>query len=83
MIYYLACKGILQITDFRQIFEEQEFPICSQQEFVRLLTKFEVAVELGNGELLIPSALHPDKPNLPQAMLPEGLVRNSIKSFYV
>ena len=64
----------MRIADFYQIFNDDEFPIQWQKEYIRLLTMFEVAVELGNGELLIPSALHPDKPNLPQTMLPDDLV---------
>ena len=64
----------MRIADFSLIFNDQEFPICWQKEYIRLLTTFEVAVELGNGELLIPSALHSQKPNLPQTMFPEDLV---------
>ena len=64
----------MRIADFSMIFNDQEFPIHWQKEYIRLLTKFEVAAELGNGELLIPSALSPDKPNLSQTMFPENLV---------
>ena len=67
-------SGVMRIADFPLIFNDKEFPICWEREYIRLLTTFEVAVELGNGELLIPSALHPDKPNLPQTMFPEDLV---------
>ena len=64
----------MRISDFPLIFNDEEFPIQWQKEYIRLLTRFEVAVELGNGELLIPPALNPDKPNLSQTMLPENLV---------
>ena len=62
------------ISDFPLIFNDEEFPIHWKKEYIRLLTKFEVAVELGNGELLIPSALNPDKPNLSHTMFPQNLV---------
>ena len=65
---------VKRIADFLLIFNDHEFPIRWQKEYIRLLTTFEVAVELGNGELLIPSALHSQKPNLPQTMFPEELV---------
>ena len=66
----------MRISDFPLIFNDEEFPIHWQKEYIRLLTTFEVAVELGNGELLIPSALNPGKPNLPQTMFPEDMVSN-------
>ena len=62
------------ISDFPLIFNDEEFPIHWKKEYIRLLTTFEVAVELGNGELLIPSALNPDKPNLSHTMFPQNLV---------
>ena len=71
-----ARLGVMRISDFPLIFNDEEFPIHWKKEYIRLLTTFEVAVELGNGELLIPSALNPDKPNLPQTMFPEDMVSN-------
>ena len=67
-------EGIMKIQDLGLIFNDQEFPIRCQREYIRLLTRFEVAVELGGGELLIPSALPMGRPNLPQSMFPEELV---------
>ena len=64
----------MRISDFPLIFNDEEFPIHWKKEYIRLLTTFEVAVELGNGELLIPSALNPDKPNLPQTVFPQDMV---------
>ena len=68
----------MRIADFSMIFNDQEFPILWQKEYIQLLTKFEIATELGNGELLIPSALNPDKPNLSQTMFPENLVSDQV-----
>ena len=70
----VICPGVMRISDFPLIFNDEEFPIRWEKEYIRLLTTFEVAVELGNGELLIPSHLHPRRPNLPQTMFPEDLV---------
>ena len=70
------CSGVMRVSDFPLIFNDEEFPIHWKKEYIRLLTTFEVAVELGNGELLIPSALSPEKPNLPQTMFPEEMVSN-------
>ena len=67
----------MRISDFPLIFNDEEFPIHWKKEYIRLLTIFEVAVELGNGELLIPSALNPDKPNLSHTMFPQNLVSES------
>ena len=64
----------MRISDFPLIFNDEEFPIHWKKEYIRLLTTFDVAVELGNGELLIPSALNPDKPNLSHTMFPQNLV---------
>lgn len=65
----------MHISDFPLIFNDMEFPIRWQAEYIRLLTTFEVAVELGQGQLLIPSALPQMKPNLPQSRMPEEVVR--------
>ena len=70
--------GVMRIADFPLIFNDEGFPVRWKKEYIRLLTTFEVAVELGNGELLIPSALHPDKPNLPHTMFPEDMVSKAI-----
>lgn len=67
--------GIMRTADFPLIFNDIEFPIRWKREYIRLLTTFEVAVELNEGELLIPSMLPTEKPNLPQTMFPEELVR--------
>ncbi len=67
--------GIMQIRDLRHIFNDTEFPIRWQKQYIRLLTTFEVAVELGGGELLIPSTLPIASPILPQSMYPEELKR--------
>ena len=67
-------EGVMKIRDFKHIFNDIEFPIRWQREYIRLLTMFEVVVELGGGELLIPSTLPPEKPNLPRSMFPEELV---------
>ena len=72
----------MRISDFPLIFNDEEFPIRWEKEYIRLLTTFEVAVELGNGELLIPSHLHPRRPNLPQTMFPEDLVSVVSSSSY-
>ena len=66
--------GVMRISDFPLLFNDQQFPILWEREYIRLLTTFEVAVELGNGELLIPSHLNARRPNLPQTMFPEDLV---------
>ncbi len=66
--------GIMKIPDLRYIFNDHEFPIRWQREYIRLLTTFEVAVELRGGELLVPSTLPVARPNLPQSMFPDELV---------
>ncbi len=66
--------GIMKTRDLRLIFNDQDFPIRWQREYIRLLTTFEVAVELCGGELLIPSTLPTARPNLPQSMFPEEVV---------
>ena len=55
-----------------------EFPIRWKTEYIRLLTTFEVAVELGQDQLLIPSALSQEKPNLPQIGTLEELVHDGL-----
>ena len=56
----------MKTADFSLIFQEEEFPISWKKEYIRLLTTFEVAVELGENELLIPSVLPEMRPILPQ-----------------
>ena len=73
-----AHSDVMRISDFPLIFNDKEFPIHWKKEYIHLLTTFEVAVELGNGELLIPSTLNPDKPNLPQTMFPEDMVSDNM-----
>ena len=72
-----SSPGVMRLKDFPLIFNDQEFPIRWQIEYIRLLTMFEVAVELGKGELLVPSALPQAKPNLPQSMIPDDMVRQT------
>ena len=64
----------MRIKDFPHIFNDMEFPIRWKAEYIRLLTTFEVAVELGDDQLLIPSALSHHRPNLPQVGVPQGMV---------
>ena len=70
--------SVIRISDFPLIFNDEEFPIHWKKEYIRLLTMFGIAVELGNGELLILSALNPDKPNLPQTVFPGSVVSNYV-----
>ena len=71
---HISGPGVMRIADFPLIFNDMEFPIRWKAEYIRLLTTFEVAVELGEDQLLIPSALPQSKPNLPQPGIPDDMV---------
>ena len=64
--------------DFAHIFKEDnhrfKFPLEWKAEYIRLLTTFEVAVELSDDQLLVPSALPSERPVLHQLMLPDDVV---------
>ena len=46
---------------FDQLFEENEFPLQWKEEYIRLMTIFEVVVAIDKSHYLIPSHL-PDQP---------------------
>lgn len=64
----------MKIRDFALVFNDDDFPIRWQREYLRLLTTFEVAVEFKTGRLLIPSHLPIEKPTLPQCIPPDKTV---------
>ncbi|XP_019849257.1 PREDICTED: leucine-rich repeat serine/threonine-protein kinase 1-like [Amphimedon queenslandica] len=66
--------GIMKIKDFTLLFNDKDFPIHWQKQYLRLLTTFEVAVEFKEGKLLIPSHLPELKPALSHCYPPENTV---------
>ena len=79
----------MKIKDFTLLFNNKDFPIKWQKEYLRLLTTFEVihknrsstlimtfqvAVEFKKGKLLIPSHLPETKPTLSHCYPPENTV---------
>lgn len=50
-------SGILNKSALQQVFRGQIFPIEFQQEYIELLNKFEVAIQVDRNSLLVPSCL--------------------------
>lgn len=50
-------SGILNKSALQQVFRGQIFPIEFQQEYIELLNKFEVAIQIDRSSLLVPSCL--------------------------
>ena len=66
--------GIMMLKDLSQIFRSKEFPSRWQKEYLHLLTRFEVAIQLDHESILIPSFLPEKPPTLPVTMYPEEVV---------
>ena len=60
--------GVVLLKDFSQIFHSDDLPIQWQKEYLYLLTKFDLAVQLDHERLLIPSLL---PINLPKSQNPD------------
>ena len=67
--------GIMLLKDLSQIFKSKEFPNRWQKEYLHLLTRFEVAIQLDCESILIPSFLPEKPPILPKTVYPEEVVR--------
>ena len=63
------------LKDLSQIFRSKEFPNRWQKEYIHLLTRFEVAIQLDHESMLIPSFLPENPPTLPVTMYPDEVVR--------
>ena len=66
--------GIMLLKDLSQIFKSKEFPNRWQREYLHLLTRFEVAIQLDRESILIPSFLPEKPPILPKTVYPEEVV---------
>ncbi len=77
-MYVCAYVGIMRTEDFAHIFKEDsnrfKFPLDWKAEYIRLLTTFEVAVELSDDQLLVPSSLPRETPVLHELALPDEVV---------
>ena len=62
------------LKDLSQIFKSREFPNRWQKEYLHLLTRFEVAIQLDHESILIPSFLPEEPPTLPVTMYPDEVV---------
>ena len=72
-------NGILMETHLRFIFRgNRNYPEQYLPQYMQLLERFEIALSLGRGTLLIPSMLPEQRPALPFAMpLPSGISATS------
>jgi len=68
------------LKNLSQIFRSKEFPIRWQKEYLHLLTRFEVAIQLDKESILIPSFLPEKPPTLPKMMIPPDVVRGVLYS---
>ena len=66
--------GIMMLEDLSQIFMSKEFPNQWLKEYLHLLTRFEVAIQLDHKSILIPSFLPEKPPTLPVTMYPKEVV---------
>ena len=60
--------------DLDRVFIEKEFPIKWKEEYIRLMTIFEVVVEIDHAQLLIPSHVPDESLENPFLSLTNGLV---------
>ena len=67
-------SGIMLKKDMEQVFRDNEFPIKWKEEYIRLMTIFEVVVEIDDSQLLIPSHVKDDSLENPFLSLSGGLV---------
>jgi serine/threonine protein kinase len=66
-------SGIMLKKDMEQVFRDNEFPIKWKEEYIRLMTIFEVVVEIDDSQLLIPSHVKDDSLENPFLSLSGGL----------
>ena len=66
--------GVVLLKDFSQIFCNDDFPIQWQKEYLYLLTKFELAVQLDYEHILIPSLLPKTLPKYLNPEIPQEVV---------
>ena len=65
-------NGIIKETDLQFIFQNQEKYLYSQynSEYLYIMEKFEILIDIGDGRLLIPSMLPLDRPHLVDEIIP-------------
>ena len=64
----------MMLKDLSQIFKSKEFPNQWQREYLHLLTRFEVAIQLDHESILIPSFLPEKPPTLAETVYPAEVV---------
>ena len=75
LIVYIHIVGVVLLKDFSKLLNCDGFPIQWQKEYIHLLAKFELAIQLDHERILIPSLLPKTLPNYQNPDIPKEVVR--------